>query len=149
MKCVHCGESGLKKTTTAHEVHIGDRKVTVVVAASKCPKCGETHVDGATLERAELLVAEHVARSGNVSGDTFRLMRKVLGLQAKELSEIIGTPAETISRWEKGVRDVDKFAWVTLAAMVIDATEERAPVTRDVLLAIQAPRPFPKVVKVA
>lgn len=94
-------------------------------------------------------MAEHVARSGNVSGDTFRFLRKVLGLQAKELSEIIGTPAETISRWEKGVRDVDKFAWVTLAAMVIDANEERAPVTRDVLLAIQAPRPFPKVVKVA
>ncbi len=151
MKCVQCGNDGFKATTTKHEVRIGDHVVRADVPAEVCTnaKCKEVYVSADAMERMELQVAADIARSGNVSGDSFRFMRKALGLQAKDMLEVIGTPPETISRWEKGARDVDRFAWVTLATMVIDHTEERAPITRDVLRATLTPRPFPKVVKVA
>lgn len=149
MKCVQCGHEGLRETTTTHEVHIGDHVVRGTVPAEQCPKCKKVYVGGAALERLELQVAASVARSGVVSGETLRFLRKALGLQAKDLGEIIGTPPETISRWETGARDVDKFAWVALAAMVLDSAEARAPTTRDVLRAIAKPKPFPKTVKAA
>jgi YgiT-type zinc finger domain-containing protein len=149
MKCVQCGHEALTKTTTRHEIRIGDHVVRAVVEAEQCSKCHEVYVSGDVLERLELHIAAMIARSGNVSGETFRFMRRVLGFQAKDMLEIIGTPPETISRWEKGARDVDRFAWVTLATMVIDKTEKRAPVTRDVLRATLTPKPFPKVVRVA
>jgi YgiT-type zinc finger domain-containing protein len=150
MKCVTCGHNGLKETTTTHDIRIGDHVVRGTVPAETCPKCKEVYVAGDALERLELQVAADVAHSGNVTGASFRFMRKVLGLQAKELGELIGTPAETISRWETGAggRGPDRFAWVTLATMVLDRAEERSPLTRDVLRAVQTPKPFPKVVKV-
>lgn len=148
MKCVQCGHKGLKETTTTHEVRIGEHVVRGVLPAEVCPKCKEVYVSGDAMERMELQVAANIARSGNVSGDSFRFMRKALGLQAKEMIEVIGTPAETISRWEKGVRDVDRFAWITLAMMVLDKAEERAPGTRDVVRATMAPKAIPKSIKI-
>jgi YgiT-type zinc finger domain-containing protein len=149
MKCVQCGHNGLRGTTTTHEVHIGDAVVQGTVPAEACPKCKEVYVSGDALERLELQVAEQVARSGVVSGATFRFMRKALGLQAKEMLEVIGTPPETVSRWETGARDVDRFAWITLATMVIDKAEERAPSTRDVVRATLTPSTLPRTAKVA
>lgn len=148
MKCVQCGHVGLKETTATHEVRVGDHVVRGVLPAEACPKCKEVYVHGDAMERLELQVAANVARSGNVSGASFRFMRKALGLQAKDMLEVIGTPAETISRWEKGVRDVDRFAWITLATMVIDKAEERPPSTRDVVRATMAPKPLPKLVRI-
>ena len=149
MKCVQCGHDGLKATTTALEVRIGDHLVRGSVPAEACPKCKEVYVDGRVHERFELRVASDVARSGNMSGESFRFMRKSLGFHAKALGELIDTPPETISRWETGSRPVDRFAWITLATMVIDQAEARTPATRDVLRAVAKPKPFPKVVKVA
>jgi YgiT-type zinc finger domain-containing protein len=149
MKCIKCGHEGLKKSMVTHEIRIGDHLVRGTVPAEVCTKCKESYVSGDALERLELQVAADVARSGHVNGDSFRFMRKALGYQAKELSEVIDTPAETISRWEKNARPVDRFAWVTLATMVIDKVDERAPSTREVLQAIKTPKPFPKAAKVA
>jgi DNA-binding transcriptional regulator YiaG len=149
MKCVQCGHVGLKHTTANHEVRVGDHVVRGVLPAEACPKCKEVYVGGEAMERLELQVAADVARSGNVSGASFRFLRKALGLQAKDMQAVIGTPAETISRWEKGARDVDRFAWITLATMVIDKAEDRAPSTRDVAKATMEPKPFPKLVRVA
>lgn len=148
MKCVQCGHNGLKETTTTHEVHVGEHVVRGILPAEVCPKCKEVYVSGDAMERMELQVAANIARSGNVSGDSFRFMRKALGLQAKDMLEVIGTPPETISRWEKGVRDVDRFAWIALAMMVLDKAEERAPGTRDVVRATMAPKPMPKSIKI-
>lgn len=148
MKCVQCGHNGLKQTTTTHEVHVGEDVVRGILPAEQCPKCKEVYVSGDAMERMELQVAANIARSGNVSGDSFRFMRKALGLQAKDMLEVIGTPPETISRWEKRVRDVDRFAWITLAMMVLDKAEERAPGTRDVVRATMAPKPMPKNIKI-
>ena len=149
MKCVQCGHDGLKETTKVHEIHIGDAVVRGTVPAETCPKCKEVYVTGDALERLELQVAASVVRSGVVNGATFRFMRKALGLQAKDMLEVIGTPPETVSRWETGARDVDRFAWITLAMMVIDTTKERAPSTREVVRATLAPSSLPRSVKVA
>lgn len=149
MKCEQCGHVGLKETTTTHEVRVGDHVVRGTVPAETCPKCKEVYVRGDALERLELEVASLVGRAGHVTGDTFRFMRKALGLQAKELGELIGTPPETISRWENGARDVDRFAWVTLASMVLDKAGGREPITRTLLGAIVKPTSLPRTVKVA
>lgn len=147
MKCVQCGKSGLVATTVTHDVHVGDQVVRGVVPADTCRSCGETYVRGDALERLELQVAEIVARSGRVGGETFRFLRKSLGLQARDLQEITGTPPETISRWETGQRPTDRFAWVTLATMVLDTVARRSE-TRAVLRATFDPSGLPRQVEI-
>jgi transcriptional regulator with XRE-family HTH domain len=52
------------------------------------------------------------------TGESFRFMRKAVGLRANELSEYLGVAPETISRWETGKWDPDKAAFAALAALV-------------------------------
>lgn len=150
MKCATCSKNvSLKAATAEHIVRVDGHDFRGALAATRCPSCGETYVDGEEIGRFELRVAATLARAGNVSGPSFRFMRKALGYQAKEMIDVIGTPPETISRWEKGARDVDRFAWVTLATMVVEKVEDLSPVTRDVLRATLTPTTLPKVMKVA
>ncbi len=149
MKCAQCGGKEMRAATMDHEVRIGDRVVRGAVPTMKCPKCGDTLTAGPDLERMELEVAEQVIAAGIVDGDTFRFLRHQLGMQAKALAPLLGTTAETISRWEKGVRDVDRPSWLALAMLVTDQRDGRNRLRAIVDAAAGKPGKFPKTVKVA
>ncbi len=149
MKCAQCGNKDLKASTVEHEVRIGDRVVRGMVPTMKCPKCGDTLTEGTDLERMEAEVAEAVIGAGIVDGGTFRFLRHQLGMQAKDLAPLLGTSPETISRWEKGVRDVDRPAWLALAMLVADKRDGRSRVRDIVNAAAGKPGKLPKTVKVA
>jgi DNA-binding transcriptional regulator YiaG len=150
MKCVSCEDDGpMVATSEAHEVRIGDRVIQGVVPGIKCPKCGEIYVEGASIERLQLEVADAVIRAGLVDGATFRYLRHALGLQAKDLAPLLGTTPETLSRWENGARDVDRAAWLTVALMVADQRDGRDR-ARDIVKACAGqPGKLPAMIKVA
>lgn len=149
MRCVSCDYEGqMEATTEAHEVTVGDRTICGDVPAAKCPRCGEVYVEGSDLERFELEVAEAIVRAGVVSGATFRFLRHRLGMQAKDLAALLDTTPETISRWEKGQRDVDRAAWLTLAMLVADRKDGRNR-ARPIVDAAAHPGTLPDVIRVA
>jgi DNA-binding transcriptional regulator YiaG len=154
-KCVQCGSVGLDDELGEYETAIIDPSAprgepahafVGEVRQLRCRKCGEAYTDIAEIERVELAAARALAESGEVSGSSFRFMRHALGYTAAKLAELFGTRAETLSHWERGHRDVDRYAWATLAAMVTDRLEGRTD-TIDRLGVMRAPRPLAKAVR--
>jgi hypothetical protein len=67
-------------------------------------------------------------------------MRKAIGLPAKEAAALLSTTPETVSRWETGDRPVDRNAWTTLSALVLDELDGKH-VMRDRLRTLEAKPP--------
>jgi YgiT-type zinc finger domain-containing protein len=129
-KCFECGSAGLRKGTEHHTEKIGGQTFVAELPAVVCPKCSEALVSHETLGAFEHAVARHLAEHGPANGDTFRYMRKAVGIAAKDVAELLATTPETVSRWENGARDVDLWAWTTLGSIVLDELEGRTA-TRD------------------
>jgi DNA-binding transcriptional regulator YiaG len=95
---------------------------------------GELELAFADAQRAELAIASALAQEGPVDGASFQFMRGALGISARALSVLLDVSAETISRWENGVRDVDRAAWFALGDLVLEAagkpTDARARMER-------------------
>jgi transcriptional regulator with XRE-family HTH domain len=78
--------------------------------------------------------------------ETFKFMRKALGLRAVDIAELLDVAAETLSRWETGQRPVDRASWIAVSAMVLDKLEGRTT-TLDRLKALLEPAPLPRLVR--
>lgn len=149
MRCVSCDYEGkMSAAVEPHEVNVGDRVVKGEVPASKCPRCGEIYIEGRDLERFEFEVAEAIVKAGVVSGAMFRFLRHRLGMQSKDVAVLLDTTPETITRWERGQRDVDRAAWLALAMLFADRKDGRNR-ARPIVDAAAHPTPLPSVVKVA
>ncbi len=70
-------------------------------------------------------------------------MRKVLGLRATDLGDLLDIAPETISRWENGAIPVEARAFVLLGALVTDRINGRTD-TADRLHALRSPKKPPK-----
>lgn len=115
--CPKCGERpkrGMARTLVTLE----GVTVSADLPSWTCPACKEVYYVGTTAAHFDLLAAEVFGRLGIATGAVFRFMRKALGLRAKDLAEMLGTSAETISRWENGKHGIDRSAIVVLTALV-------------------------------
>jgi putative zinc finger/helix-turn-helix YgiT family protein len=118
-KC-HNDSAKLRPSTQVQKLEVAGRSFSVETPVLECPKCGEVVLDLDDVGRAELAVAQSLATEGPVDGETFRFMRKVLGLKAVDVASLFGVAPETVSRWETGARDVDKGSWALLGTMVVE-----------------------------
>jgi DNA-binding transcriptional regulator YiaG len=116
----------MREASVEHTVVVAGRKYVDKVPAMVCSKCDEELVRGDDLGHIELKAAVSIANSGEVSGETFRFMRKTLGLTAVELGALLDTKPETISRWENGKVPTDRSAWLTLGSLVVAKLEGRS-----------------------
>lgn len=89
---------------------------------------GEEVVDGEVAANADLAIAAAIAEQGPVAGETFAWMRRAAGLQAKVLAELLDVRAESVSRWERGDRPMDRAAWLLLADHVLERAGKRMSV---------------------
>ncbi len=145
-KCPNCKSTKkLKAVRSAEEYEIAGHKFIVTVHALQCSECEEDLVQADELRRAELAVAERIARAGIVSGDAFRHMRGALGMKATELAELLQVTPESISRWENDKREVDRSAAMLLASMVLDTVEGKTT-TRERLASALGAKKLPKTV---
>lgn len=148
-KCASCGSRELEATTERQIITGAGRKFTATLPAVRCKTCGETYTEAAAHTAVERRAAALVARSGEVTGETFRFLRHALGLRAIDVASMFAVAPETVSRWETGSREVDRLAWTTLATMAIDRAAGEVHTTTEVVLeAVRAPRPLAKAVKV-
>jgi DNA-binding XRE family transcriptional regulator len=90
------------------------------VASVKCGNCGESFLSGPDLGRAELLAGAEALARGLRDSQTFKFVRKSLGLRAADLGELLDVSAETVSRWENGHREADRSVWNAVADLVVD-----------------------------
>lgn len=119
---------------------MGVHTFTGAVPAERCPKCGEVYTDASGHHAFARSVARALIDAGVVSGPVLRFFRHALGMTGASLAGLLGVAPDTLSRWERGERDVDRLAWATVAGLVLDELEER-PRTRYVLEAMRTPCP--------
>ena len=146
-RCAECGGTGFSRRTREQKYKIDDTTFRITVPMDQCAKCGEGYLAGPDLQAAALRVAQRVIEAGMVSGGSFRFLRHALRLQGAGIAKLLEVTPETISRWETGKYEVDRFAWVLLAEMVLDEVAGRNT-TRDRLEALHHPTELPKSVRV-
>src|SRR5712691_11193529 len=119
-ECPACPQGRLKTTHAVDELNVGGHQFLGSVPARRCGRRGEIFFDPVGLRAFELAVASVLASHGARSGETFRFMRKALGMKAVELAKLLDARPETLSRWETGKLKVDRRAFTILASLVQD-----------------------------
>lgn len=145
-RCYACKNGKMENTQAELERHVGGHVFKAVVPAIRCRECGEENYEGTVIEAFDLAVAGELAMHGETSPDAFLFMRRVLGLKAFELAELLSVAHETISRWEHGHQPIDRGSGVLLAAMVLDRLEGRST-TFERLSFLRKPVPLPALVE--
>ena len=151
-RCVMCDYKGkLEPSTFSHRVQVGPVRFDGQLAARACPRCEEEYVDGAMMEKFELLIARHLADNSQRTPQAFQFMRKALGMRAVDLAELIGVGAQTISRYENGAREIEPVRFGVLATLVEDRLAGQDDARARFLAARQPVQPMPRrvVLKVA
>lgn len=100
---------------------------------------GPTYLAG-DLHRFELTIAAQLAQRGIATGESFRFMRKTLGLTIQDIVGLLAVAATTVKHWETGEQPVPRAAFAVLAAMVADELRG-SDTTRRHLAALAAPCP--------
>jgi DNA-binding transcriptional regulator YiaG len=103
------------------------RTFSVEVPLHKAPD-GVVEVHAGDALRAELEIAAQMALEGPIHGETFTFMRRSLGMYAKTLAELLDVRAESVSRWERGERAMDRAAWLLLADVVLERAGKGMPI---------------------
>ena len=102
MRCPNC-----KKDTSPWEGDVrGAYGVLLQVRGDQCQGCAELYFDSDETARQERVVASAIVERRIATGQELRFVRKMAGLKAYELAEILGVTPDTVSRWEKGKTDV-------------------------------------------
>lgn len=126
MKCWSCGSDRVTRGRAPMEATIGLATVVTSLPAHVCGACGEASFDADVVRAFELAAAAELARRAVVSPETFRYMRKVVGLEGRELAALLGVTPETVSRWEHGATSIDTRAFALLGGIVVERAEKRA-----------------------
>lgn len=137
--CIQCGQDVAATTREIKSPQIGEYQFTALARAVKCQKCALEIVDGPSVERFELLVAQRLIESGIRTGAVIRYVRKVLALRANELSELLDVKPETVSRWENDKVAPDRILLTVLGGLIADQLSHRSE-TLDRLRALSAPQ---------
>ena len=142
-RCVECGHRAFLASEAEDSVTVAGRTFVRMVPTQRCEQCGADYFEGLDLKAVEMEAASVLAREGPSNGETFRFMRKTIGMRTDYLAELLDVAQETLSQWENGERAVDRTAWIALSAMVVDKLEGRTT-TLDRLSALLEPGSRPK-----
>jgi YgiT-type zinc finger domain-containing protein len=118
-RCVSCDFAGpLEASGESATVTVSGHTFHGTIPAEKCPQCGEVYTDANGHEAFARRVARTLIEAGEVNGQTFRFLRHTLDLTGAALAGLLGVAPDTVSRWERGERDVDRLAWAAVAGLV-------------------------------
>src|SRR6266545_3612241 len=120
MQCAVCNQGKTEMADVELRREIAGHLFTATVRGWTCDACDEEVYEAADIERFDAAVALALAQAGAGGGEVFRLMRKVLGMRAVDLAELLGVTPETISRWETDKHPIDHEALALLSLLVMD-----------------------------
>ncbi len=130
-RCSMCGQADLRLGVVDERLTVAGRQFEAQLDALVCPACGESLIDGATLQRFEREAALVLA-SGVPSGAAFTFLRKTLPITRAGLADLLQVPFDTVKAWETSARPVDLTAWVLVCRMVQERSQG-STATRDQL----------------
>jgi DNA-binding XRE family transcriptional regulator len=137
-RCAECGGRRLRPVAEKQEIAVGPRTFVGVADAIRCEKCGARFTSGPSGVAFELDVARWLAEHGFTTGAEVRFMRKVAGLRAADLAELLGVSEESVSHWETGKHQADHGTLATIGGLVLDALNGSTTM-RDRLRALRRP----------
>jgi putative zinc finger/helix-turn-helix YgiT family protein len=137
MRCVECGERRFEEKRKTETIEAAGLTFAAEVPVDVCAKCRHEYLHGPAMVEFERRVAVELARRGAPLPETFRRLRKALGLRAVDLGAMLEVRPETISRWENGQTEVDWPSYLLTWWMVEEALEGRS----DTMDKLKAPRP--------
>lgn len=146
--CIQCGQDLAQTTREIKSPQIGAHLFTAQAPTLKCSHCGLEIVDGPSVERFEVLVAQELIESGVRTGATLRYVRKILDLRANELAELLDVKPETISRWENDKVAPDRIVLAVLGGLITDQLSHRTE-TIDRLRRLSEPKKLEPTVRIS
>lgn len=138
--CASCGADKVRKGNVSLSREVGDRVFSTTIPGLVCDACDESVADLRDGERFDLAVADLLSEA-TPTGDSFRFLRKVAGMRAKDLARMLGVTGDTISRWENGKHAIDRAAFFVLGMVVREKREGRTAML-DLLTRGELPRPL-------
>jgi putative zinc finger/helix-turn-helix YgiT family protein len=99
----------------------------------RCGACGETLFDLSDVKHQQRRLAKEIVGRGVRTGPEFKLVRKIAGLRAADLAELLDVRPETISRWENGAIEIPRAV-----AYVLDDLFAHPKIARGRLAALAA-----------
>ncbi len=147
-KCHECGSTKLKEQSKGLHLELDVGTFAMPDApALVCQNCGTSSTNAKYLEAFELIVAGFLAQHGAATPNTFRFMRKAVGLGAGELAELLDVTRETVSRWENGKQPLERRALAIVGGLVLDRIDGKTQ-TADRLRALRQPPKLAKTTKI-
>ncbi len=128
MRCVNCKKTGTYRPWKGPVELMGVR---IEGQGMRCESCGELLFDADEVRRQERALASALVQRGIRIGREFKLVRKLAGLRAAELAEMLDVRPETVSRWER-----DEVAIPRSAAFVLGELFDRPREARRRLAAL-------------
>jgi len=122
MRCVNCKKTGTYRPWKGPVELMG---IDVEAKGMRCAACGELLFDADEVRRQERALADVLVARGIRSGREFKLVRKVAGLRAAELADMLDVRPETVSRWERGEVAIPRSAAFVLGELFERPREAR------------------------
>lgn len=109
-KCYDCGKMMNGTRTYYRYTECGLDSVTLEnIIVYRCSACGAIVPEIPAIgELHRKIIFKLIQKPALLSGQEIRFLRKMAGLNSKELSSTLGASASTISRWENGSRRISK-----------------------------------------
>ncbi len=146
-KCSRCGNTGLRVDRRSATRTVAGHSFKASIPALVCNACGAVYFNGPALGDFDLAVANKLARARVSDGEAIKFMRKAVGLPAVTLAELLDTSPETVSRWERGVSQIDRAAFAILAGIVMEKANNRSD-TLERLRALRRPPRLAQLVQI-
>jgi putative zinc finger/helix-turn-helix YgiT family protein len=91
--------------------------IQVMSHGMRCGSCGEIVFNADQVRAQERAAARALVTRGVRAGNELRFVRKLAGLTAAELSEILDVRPETVSRWERGEVEIPRPVAFTIGQL--------------------------------
>ena len=130
-RCAQCKGTDLQQVTGPHDrkFHLASGETIAFrfdeVPYTVCGNCGERYY-AAGIGSAEDNAMTHELIVRQIRDPAvFKWLRKIAGLKAAELGELLEVTPETVSHWENGHHSPERAVWTILDALAEDGMEGR------------------------
>ena len=144
--CTRCDKERVVAITLDDSMEVCGHTFTASLPAEKCQACGQIAIQGHDMKLFELRIACELAKAGPRTADSFKYLRKALGLDAAAVGELLDVPADFIGYWETSQWPVDPRAHAILCSLVLGKFEHR-PSALDCLGVLREPRKLARKVR--